>query len=790
MRGGPRVTLAILTAALWTGVGCGDPEPCGPARLTVGAATGPAPTGFVAYAASGDAVETLRCLGGADDSPGCVAGGATLAGYPATLVVKAAGFHTAELAPTCAGSGTALDASLVPLPAFEATADYATGFTASDGAAAFRALAAEVADGAGRNLVVKFLIVDVDRDPRVYFMNTVAHPLHYQFARQVLGLAVTQSEFTAQTYHGDDRRNVAGSIVLREGRAVASAALATDAVEPYTLEFFPSDDLSPAMARRAHRLLEERMLQAPLIGAAHRLMYSPATTLHEAALVADRGSFAARGVPWLTRAELYGDVAEQFLNPGKGCGTLQRLTPEQLVSTPLSYKDLVVLTRLPNEVPLIGGAITEELQTPLAHVNVAARARGTPNMALLGAGADPRVAPHLGALVCLEVGDDGFAITPVTLAEAQAFWDTLVPPTPVVPTSDLSVTGLQPFATLGFADAGAVGVKAANLAELSRLLPTYAPDGFAVPFAHYRAHVQRWVVTAGQCAAAHTACVATRAAEPCAHAAALCDAVAGRAGTIAALVDDVLVDPGVAQATATADAAVAAIRQVIETSTVEPALAAALDAEVRARFGTARVRLRSSSNAEDLPNFAGAGLYSSFAAQLGTATPPAVQLTKTWASVWNFAAFQERAFWNIDHRAVDMAVAVHVAFPDEDCNGVVITRSIANPAVEGHYVNVQRGEASVTNPENGALPEIYTAVPTGAGVLVLRDRYSSLSPGTPLMTEPEIAELYTAAATAHAHFAALYGVDPSGFALDLEFKRVPPGRRLVIKQARPYRQAR
>jgi len=134
-----------------------------------------------------------------------------------------------------------------------------------------------------------------------------------------------------------------------------------------------------------------------------------------------------------------------------------------------------------------------------------------------------------------------------------------------------------------------------------------------------------------------------------------------------------------------------------------------------------------------------------------------------------------------------MAVAVNEATDDEVANGVLITRNLANPGSQGLYVNVQQGEVEVTNPENGAVPEIFSIVPgPSGGVQVARQRFSSLSPGAPLLEDLEVSELADAAERAHAHFAALYGGKAGQFALDLEFKFRGPSRQLLIKQARPY----
>ena len=67
-----------------------------------------------------------------------------------------------------------------------------------------------------------------------------------------------------------------------------------------------------------------------------------------------------------------------------------------------------------------------------------------------------------------------------------------------------------------------------------------------------------------------------------------------------------------------------------------------------------------------------------------------------------------------------------------------------------------------------------------------RSSWSSLSPGEPVLTDPEIEALYFAATTVQEHFAPLYGQSPYSLTLDLEFKFVEPDRALVIKQVRPF----
>ena len=65
--------------------------------------------------------------------------------------------------------------------------------------------------------------------------------------------------------------------------------------------------------------------------------------------------------------------------------------------------------------------------------------------------------------------------------------------------------------------------------------------------------------------------------------------------------------------------------------------------------------VRSSTNAEDLPGFNGAGLYDTVPNVKGRdALAEAVK--QVWASVWNLRAYEERQYFGIDHSGVYGAV--------------------------------------------------------------------------------------------------------------------------------------
>ena len=88
-----------------------------------------------------------------------------------------------------------------------------------------------------------------------------------------------------------------------------------------------------------------------------------------------------------------------------------------------------------------------------------------------------------------------------------------------------------------------------------------------------------------------------------------------------------------------------------------------------------RPRFRSSSNAEDLAEFNGAGLYDSKTGIPGDSKKTVENAIKTvWASLWNDRAFSEREFFNSNQQTVYTGILVHESFPEEISNGVVVTK--------------------------------------------------------------------------------------------------------------------
>ncbi|MCA8943123.1 MAG: hypothetical protein KDB80_11230 [Planctomycetes bacterium] len=572
---------------------------------------------------------------------------------------------------------------------------------------------------------VKFQIEDAGSDrPLLYFMNTKTHRAHPMFMAKV-GIGE----------HRDGQMR--GVLVFRPMLEAPDGRPGL-----YTFEFEPNDAYAFDLVEESFELLQQH---APILRG--KLAYNLLPRARQR-YESERERYEARGLPVYDESERYADIAFLPLNRGETFGRLRRMGSDDRPGV----RDVVLYESLPNEMPRVAGVITTVPQTPLSHVNLRAVQDDVPNAFVAGALDDPRVTELLDKYVAYRVTESGFELRAASAAEVEDHFTALRPECAQVPPRDLSVKEIRPFDRIGYADADAFGVKAANLASLRTfgLRADLTPQGFAVPFSFYDAFMR------------HNDFYAQA----------------------RAMVGD-------AEFRADADTRAKRLkkfRKAIRKGELPPWVAAALD-EVHGKFPVgASVRCRSSTNNEDLPGFSGAGLYDSF-----THRPEEGHLGKSikqvFASLWNFRAYEEREFYRIDHFAAAMGVALHVNESGERANGVAVTKDVVyQTAAEDRvyfYVNAQVGEELVTNPGADSVPEEILLAPRNPK----SDRVVRRSPrldGKPVLGAEHLLELRRALRVIHEKFAELYGrVDDPGFAMEVEFK-VTDDRRLLIKQARPW----
>jgi phosphoenolpyruvate synthase/pyruvate phosphate dikinase len=320
-------------------------------------------------------------------------------------------------------------------------------------------------------------------------------------------------------------------------------------------------------------------------------------------------------------------------------------------------REIVILPESLPDITPVAGIVSETFSTPLAHVSLRARAWGIPNVGLEDA--SKRYAPLVGKTVFFEATDTGHVLREATAAEIAAWNErTAAARTVTIPKADLDRTALTMLDDLRATDATAYGAKAANLGEIvhAKLDGFQVPPGFGVPIHYYDAHL--------------------------------------RAAKLDLRIEAMLADPKFASDAAVRKRELAALRAAIVAAPLDPDFEIALATQVgilTAGEPGAGVFVRSSTNAEDLPGFNGAGLYDTVPNVKSEGEALGKAIEQVWASVWNLRAFEERALFGIDHRRVYGAVLIQVGV-NATAAGVLVTAHPTDPMEKTTYqINAKSG---------------------------------------------------------------------------------------------------
>jgi rifampicin phosphotransferase len=594
--------------------------------------------------------------------------------------------------------------------------------------ATWRSLAARPQSAAtARTEVVKFLL-DLEDDRRVWFTDTSRYPVHYFFARDHIPrtdrVTLDHETFNRVQYREPGRRFEMGTIVHY---------LDSDL---WTLELISGDTLAGDRIVKLHETLRG------LLWNGDRLRFRPMSELHDKAIERVRGQ-----LPLASADEVFAGLRYQPLTTGKAFGYL-RIVRGKLDLTTVRADQILVLDVLPDEIPVSAGVISRELQAPLGHIAILCANRGTPNMAVRDALEREDFRKLDGKLVQLDVNMQEFAIRAATLKAAEKAWRKRRPKKPQVPALDRTHADLVDVASLNLDDARFAGAKAAQLGEVNRIGGLSTPGGFVIPLSHYLAHLK----------------------------------VSGAADALATK----LKDPAFMSDVAARARWLEGVRAALQARPVDATLVREVRARMQGIAPGSRWILRSSTNAEDLAGFTGAGLYRSIRVKAGADDAQvAAAIAEVWASVWLQGAFEERGWYRVDHAAVGMAILVQPFVDGASANGVAIT---ANPFTElrpGYFINAQTTAGSVTGAGGNEVPEqhlVYTY--SGEFESELLSRSSRLG-GASLLSDSDLRSLDAVLGKLHAHFMRVWHRRAN--AVDVEFLIAGADRHVVVLQARPYR---
>jgi hypothetical protein len=496
----------------------------------------------------------------------------------------------------------------------------------------------------------------------------------------------------------------------------------------------------------------------------------------------------------------------KVMNPGEGIGQLVVLTSADVISETPKFKQLnpisiPVFDEFPTQLSVIMGAVTLRQQNFNSHVQLKAIALQTPNLdisQLEGGLSNPLFQGFKdGDWIHMKLTrEGGIEISAATEQQARDFYDAKVAAMkPVTLQSNLEEKRIRPHGELSSKDFVSYGSKAANYAELVKILNTdgrtVTRPGFAIPFYYYQEFLDL---------------------NP----------------DIKDFIEKMVRDPFMRKVEKAEYRAtkLETLRNMMNSPNAKmnkqlsEELVTILDTYQSPTKLPRNMKFRSSTNSEDLPNFNGAGLYDSKSYKPVKKSGKVRKhdekieeveevLKAVWSSVWTARAYEERSVYRIPHLDVKMGIQVNLSFSDEGADGVVVTKNILrDPSLlgDGVYIESQRGEKySVTNPDAGIAPERILVLIDRSDVFN-KDKYSiqvigrsnvadngeDILPGpnpNPVMSDDELKDLVYQSLKAEAALKAKIDKQQEQFTLDLEFKvdsEDTDARQVYIKQARPY----
>jgi rifampicin phosphotransferase len=498
---------------------------------------------------------------------------------------------------------------------------------------------------------------------RVYYVDSKKFQFHKDFVNATYLSLERGRVFYENNYQKPDRRFFLGTIAYQS------------AIDKFTFEFWEGDRLTKELLAEVYGSLSESFF-APLSFKPNSLAQEEAARgLQDEA----KQNGSGRQFSVLTASELARNAEYQPLNLGSGIGQL-RILDRMTAETVIDRNQIIIFKEVPVQLTPLSGIITTEPASPLSHANLLAKSWSIPNAHIKNA---DRLFKQLeGKYVRLEVSENEYRLAPADVREVEARQRQWIKRADMVtPKADLNYDSLLDLKDQRARDARRFGAKSANLGEIlnARLPGVEVPAGFTVPFHYYQEFIrlnnleERIAATAEE--------------------------------------DRFVHDPVYRKAR------LAEIRRWIQEGRHDADFRKAVLDKVHREYAGAGLFARSSTNAEDLANFSGAGLYTTVP-NVRTDDQLMEAIKTVWASVWNYEAYEARESFGMNHFGVYPAVLIQRGI-DAESAGVAITTDPFNRANLGAvYVNAKRG-LGIKVVEGRRVPEQLLYSPRSNAIKVL-----------------------------------------------------------------------
>ncbi|MGE0491492.1 MAG: PEP/pyruvate-binding domain-containing protein [Vulcanimicrobiota bacterium] len=626
----------------------------------------------------------------------------------------------------------------------------------------------------GRLAGVPFVKVVVVRESGiVHFINHHAYQFHSDYiAEQILGESSKELDqrldsFNEEVYHSPDRRYLLGTVGMhqkKKGRAF------------YTLETVEVDTMGPALIKAFYEAVKGKLDRS------FRLYFKPNNHQQEE---------DAEGVPIMTASALFEQSEYLPLNAGLAEGRLRAFETEaefRRHRDSLEWYDIIVMHRVPDDIPRLSGIINASHTTPLSHTNVLASGWQIPN------------AVQIGVLdrIAKEGLDEGWVRYEVDSKAAAISLESI--PQPDQPRKpawalhrvrleapDVETAAIVDLSELRLSDRFRYGTKAANLGELHYLLEHGSNRvlGFyqlpRPPRANLLRHLSDFLGVAEESRELTEAALD--------FLRGLVKVPRGLALPFSLQREFLESSPTIQQTLGKLKMALqldareveplcVSLQNLIRKTRMPDGLRERIDEKITEHLlGVSTFVVRSSSNAEDLEDFSAAGVYESIN-HITTAETLFASIKEVWASLLSPRSTRLRQEVGISLDDAYMGVILQEQVP-ASVGGVMVT---TNPTNREDFRNVYLN-ASLLSVEKvvsgGELPiqYLFNSVEGGGRTLSLGDAHTDL--------ESEWLELLGKMAYAgrllQSHFSPDYTFS---WPVDVEWLANPDG--LYILQLRPY----
>lgn len=469
-------------------------------------------------------------------------------------------------------------------------------------------------------------VIDRKDGNKIYYVNTKRYSFHKDFVNGTYLSLERGREFFENNYLKPNRRFIMGTLAYQTP------------VRRWTYEFWEGDLIPTEQIKLTSDIINKSFFEP--------VAYKPNSLRQEQA------SAEIAGLQRVLQSEITKEQEYQALNVAQSVGRIHII--EKLdESVEIGFNEILVLNEVPVTLPPVAGIIVTKPSTPLSHINLLAKSWRVPNVYIKNA--QELLKEYDGWWVSFDAKRENYAIKRADQDQLKEYQRRLAERLDVMkPRFNLSV---QRVATLREQNARSViayGAKSANLGEVmrARLPGISVPGGFTLPFYYYDQFIKENKLE----------------------------------DSIYEMLNDqrFVHDPPYRRERLTE------MRERIKAGKMNERLQAEVARRIRAGYAGKGMFVRSSTNSEDLPNFNGAGLYTTMPNVKGEQEMVAA-IKAVWASIWNFEAYEARERAGIDHMKVYMGVLIQEGINSES-SGVMITTDPYDRDNKGAiYISAKRG---------------------------------------------------------------------------------------------------